>query len=346
MALTNVAPAFPNAQISDDAPMPSITSTVVNPSATIPYAPRPGTPTETSAPPQASNGTQVIKAERAVTGPYAIGGMILVFTGFMFCFMGRRTYNPALFLSGFYTFGKIQLRTYLLTSRSGIIALVSLDIIQRNVHQFGQYADWIYLLVCIPVAVIGGLLCRCVYRIGCIAGGAILGFVWAIAILFTGIGANLSPDGHMIFMLVCSAAGAAAVFIIEHLTIILGTANGGGLSIVAGIDCFARTGFVEVLARCIDGNPPASGEIPGLAWGLLASAIVLAMAGWFIQTRPKPPAEPSVWNPAYWLFGAQRPPPTPPTWFTIPPNTANTPVPRAAEPFSWSKTLNPFEWKW
>ncbi|KAJ3099883.1 hypothetical protein HDU97_002712 [Phlyctochytrium planicorne] len=228
-----------------------------------------------------------------------------------------------------------------------IAVFVTFDLLQRRWRHFGPYAEWIYLVSMLTAALLGGWIFLRIHQIGCVAVGLLLGLIWANVLLFTGIGGNLDDNSHMVILLVMSASGGAAVFFMEHLVVILGTANVGAIAIVSGVDMLAKTGFVEVYQRTLTGpTPPKAAQVPGSAWGLLAAAIVLAVAGWFVQTRPGPPPQPSEWNPAYWLFGAARPPPLPPTWFKMPPNVAADPAPPPPPPPKpWSSYLNPFGWR-
>ncbi|KAI9340676.1 hypothetical protein DFJ73DRAFT_797796 [Zopfochytrium polystomum] len=273
-----------------------------------------------------------ITANRPLTVAACFSGLILIAAGFVFGFIGKRAFVSTIFLSGVFSFG--------------IVLTVCLDITQQRWRSFGPNADWIYLLLVTPFAVLGGFVHLRVTQLGVVAIGGLLGLTWIVAVLFTGLGASLDANGHTVLLIVVTAAGCAAIFFMEHLVTILGTANAGAFSVAVGVDMFARTGFVETVKMCLVGNPlPRSGAINGPAWGLLASAVVLAMAGWFVQTRPGPPPQPSPYNPAYWLFGAAMPPPLPAVWFKMPGReTAPVPPPRPA--FSITNYLNPFGWKW
>ncbi|KAI8845426.1 hypothetical protein BC829DRAFT_419587 [Chytridium lagenaria] len=260
----------------------------------------PTQPPQLATPVPDSNGS--LTPTRQLSVAFAIGALVLVGTGFTFCFLGRRSYSPTLFLGGFYT--------------TAVAVFVTFELLQRRWRTFGPYSEWIYLVTIPTTSFIVGYLFLRLNQLGCVAIGLLLGLTWGIILLFTGVGGNLDENSHMVLLLVLSASGGAAVFFMEHLVIILGTANVGATAIVVGVDMLARTGFVEVFNRCLTGpTPPKSGQIPGPAWGALAAVIVIAVAGWFVQTRPGPPNQPSEWNPAYWLFGAQRPAPLPPTWF-------------------------------
>ncbi|KAJ3326942.1 hypothetical protein HDU76_012493 [Blyttiomyces sp. JEL0837] len=176
--------------------------------------------------------------------------------------------------------------------------------------------------------------------------GALLGFTFSSALLMTGLGASMDVNGHTVFTVIVTASGAAAIFFMEHLVTILGTANTGAMAILLGMDLFARTGFAEAINRTWDGPLPRANQITGPSWGFLAAGAVLGMAGWFVQTRPGPPPQPSPWNPAYWLFGAAMPPPLPAVWFKMPAGrAAEPPAPPPPPPFSIMNYINPWGWK-
>ncbi|KAJ3100180.1 hypothetical protein HDU96_010425 [Phlyctochytrium bullatum] len=280
-----------------------------------------------------SGSSPVLYASRQITPAFAIAALILATAGFTFCFLGRRSYVPTLFLGGFFTFTVAMYVTY--------------ELLQRRWRNFGPYADWIYLITITPIAFIGGWIFLKIHQLGCVSVGALLGLTWGLVLLFTGVCGSLDENTHMVILLILSAGGGAAVFFIEHNAMILGTANVGSLVIVISIDIFARSGFAEVINRALTGpTPPKSAQVPGPAWALLAAYVVISVSGWFVQTRPGSPTPPSEWNPAYWLFGAQRPSPLPPTWFKLPPNVAaERPAPPPPPPKPWTSYLNPFEWK-
>ncbi|KAJ3217947.1 hypothetical protein HDU67_006975 [Dinochytrium kinnereticum] len=302
-------------QWQDPAIMPSPAAPIAPPA-----VPPPAAFTPEAAPKTGDSGHELLIATRQLSAAFAIGGLLLAGVGFTFCFMGRRSYTPTMFLSGFFTFA--------------IIVFVTFQILQRRWRSFGPYADWIYLISMTTSALLGGWLFLRIHQLGCIAVGMLLGLTWGIIILFTGVGGNLDENSHLTILIVLTTALGAAVFFMEHLIIILGTANVGAFAIITGVDMLARTGFVEVLGRCLSGpTPPKSGQVPGPAWGVMAVGLVIAMTGWYVQTRPGPPSPPSEWNPAYWLFGADFPPPGPPTWFKMPPNVAQArEAPPAAAP--------------
>ncbi|KAI9331066.1 hypothetical protein BDR26DRAFT_870638 [Obelidium mucronatum] len=292
-------------------------------------------PSLINGPTATNNGsTSIYKVTREVSPASGIAGAALLTAGFSYAFMGKRAYFPSLFLSGFFTFG--------------FISFILLDICQMHWHSFGPYADWIYLCVVGPVAVIGGFLFQKISQVGVVLIGSLNGFMWSNVLLFTGLGATLSPSTHLVFTLALTGMGTATIFFMEHMALVLGTAFVGGFFVAVGGDLFACTGYVEIVNRCFDGTPPHTSEIPGPAWAMLASGIALGMAAWYIQTRSSPPPPPDVVNnPAYWLFGALPPSMPPAVWFKMPTNKPpGRPAPPPPPAFSISNILNPFGWKW
>ncbi|KAJ3409870.1 hypothetical protein CcCBS67573_g02056 [Chytriomyces confervae] len=269
-----------------------------------------------------SDGTVVgLIVTRTVSPPAGMGGAVLIIAGFAYAFMGKRAYFPSLYLSGFLTFG--------------VIAFVLLDVLQMTWHRFGQYADWIYFFSILPVSILSGFVTKKIPHLGVIASGALSGFMWSLALLFTGLGASLSDTTHMVFLLVLTGLGIATIFFMEHMALVVATAFVGSFFVVIGIDLFACTGFCEVMNRCIDGALPHTAEIPGPAWALLAAFGALGMSAWYVQTRSSPPPIPDItWNPAYWIFGAAPPNLPPPTWFKMPSGKApGAPAPPPPPPF-------------
>ncbi|ORY46596.1 hypothetical protein BCR33DRAFT_715640 [Rhizoclosmatium globosum] len=197
----------------------------------------------------------------------------------------------------------------------GLITFVLLDICQMKWHSFGPYADWIYLFLIAPMAVGGGFAFQKFSQVGIVCMGALNGFL----------------------------------FFMEHMALVIGTAFVGGFMVSVGTDLFACAGFVEIVNRCIDGTPPKTSEIVGPAWALVAVAVAIGAAAFYVQTRSSPPPPPDIVNnPAYWLFGAIPPSMPSPTWFLMPSNkppSAPQPAAAASEWSIWS-IINPFGWKW
>ncbi|KAI8620262.1 hypothetical protein BC830DRAFT_1164699 [Chytriomyces sp. MP71] len=242
---------------------------------------------------------------RQITPAAGLGGLIILSVGFGYTFMGKKAYVPSLYLCGFLSFG--------------LITFILLDVMQQRWVSFGDHAEWIYLCVVTFVAVMGGFIFMRTNQLAVGMMGALHGFAWAIILLFTGLGAPFSQSTHIVFVLALASLGVASVFVVEHMALVAGTSFAGAFFVVVGADLFACTGFDEVVRRCVDGaSLPSYGEVPGVAWGLIAAYCVLGIAGWYVQTRSPPAVPNNEWNPAYWLFGAPPLSARPPVWLPQP----------------------------
>ncbi|KAI8612882.1 hypothetical protein BC830DRAFT_1134812 [Chytriomyces sp. MP71] len=282
-----------------------------------------------------SNGGSLVVA-RTPTPAAGVAGAILIIAGFAYGFMGKRAYYPALYLSGFLTIG--------------VLLFIILDILQIRWHSFGQYADWIYFVIILPVSVASGFITKRIPVAAVILMGALSGFMWGVMLLFTGVGGTLTFTTHVVFILAMSGLGVATIFFMEHMALVVGTSFGGGFFVAVGIDLFACTGFVEIVNACMDGLVlPRTVDVPGPAWALFAAFGCLGMAGFYVQTRSSvPPLPDPTWNPAYWIFGAVPPSLPPPVWFKMPSN--KPPAAPAAPPpppfFSLANLWNSIGLKW
>ncbi|KAJ1569133.1 hypothetical protein HK405_009466 [Cladochytrium tenue] len=276
----------------------------VSSAAAIPIA-APQTDAPAAAPSGNSSSSQSSTVQIQVPG--VLGGLILIATGLAFALLGKRTFLPTIFLSGFFTFGTV--------------VVIILDILQGRWRSFGPGSEWVYLLTAAPIALGGGLLYIRTPAAGVVSVGALAGLSWGAALLFTGAGASLGSEAQALVLVGLTSAGVAAVFVAEHGTLVAGTATAGGAAAASGADLLARTGFVEALQAGVAASPPPRAQqVPGPAWALLAAAAGIAVLGWYLQTRPGPAASPpaSPYNPAYWLFGAAPPAAPPAAWLKMP----------------------------
>ncbi|KAJ1555553.1 hypothetical protein HK405_000486 [Cladochytrium tenue] len=202
-----------------------------------------------------------------------IGGAILIATGIALLFWGHRIFKLVLFLSGFYVFG--------------ILTYVILQFIAyKTGSDFGggDHRDLVYLISCIVIGLLGGLLFMCFWRLGMSAIGALLGFVLATFILsFVSGGTISSGIGRSVFIILMSAAGAILIIFVERPVLILGTATTGAFAVITGIDIFVSTGFTDAVHTFLSGSGSFS-----VTWktGLMLGAFfLLALIGVVFQFR-------------------------------------------------------------
>ncbi|KAG0303182.1 hypothetical protein BGZ98_006918 [Dissophora globulifera] len=124
----------------------------------------------------------------------------------------------------------------------------------------GVTSSTLLLIISIVVGILGGLL---------LSGGVIT-----------------SHAGRGILLGVLAVVGFIVGFIREHETVIVGTALVGAYSVVAGIDFYAHTGFIQQTDSFINSKNSIDnrvGNLSGPEYGVMAAFIVLAILGMVVQ---------------------------------------------------------------
>ncbi|KAG0313837.1 hypothetical protein BGZ99_008537 [Dissophora globulifera] len=208
----------------------------------------------------------------ARSGPYnltvqsGIAGAILIVLGLVLCFLGIRFFRVTMFLIGFYFFGNI---TYVGMANGGVTSSTLL------------------LVISIVVGIFGGLLMVCCSRLGVAILGALALYSLGLWILgWKSGGVITSGAGRGILLGVLAVVGFFIGFCREYETVIVGSAIVGSYSFVAGVDFFAHTGFVQQTDSFINSKNNVDnrvGNVTGAQYALLATFIVLALLGMFVQ---------------------------------------------------------------
>lgn len=212
--------------------------------------------------------------DTARQGPYnitvqgGIAGAILIVLGLILCFFGVRFFRTTMFLIGFYFFGNIA---YVSMANGGVTSTTLL------------------LVISIVVGIIGGLLMVCCSRLGVAILGALAFYSLGLWILGLKSGGLIqSSTGRGIFLAVLAIVGFIAGFIREHEMVIIGSAIVGAYSFVAGVDFYAHTGFIDQTNSFINSKASIDNRVGGLTGpqiALLATFVVLALLGMFVQFR-------------------------------------------------------------
>ncbi|KAF9124341.1 hypothetical protein BGW39_008280 [Mortierella sp. 14UC] len=204
--------------------------------------------------------------DKARAGPYnlsvqaGIAGAILIITGLILCFFGIRFFRVCMFLIGFYFFGNIS---YIGMANGGVTS------------------ETLLLIVSIVVGILGGLLLVCCSRLGVAILGALALYSLGLWILgWKSGGVITSSVGRGIFLGVLVILGFILGFIREHETVIIGSAILGAYAFVAGVDLYARTGFIQQTDSFINSKSNLDrrvGNVSGEQIALLVTFIVLAI---------------------------------------------------------------------
>ncbi|KAF9100614.1 hypothetical protein BGX27_000319 [Mortierella sp. AM989] len=211
---------------------------------------------------------------KASDGPYnitiqgGIAGAILIVLGLILCFFGARFFRVTMFLIGFYFFANLA---YVGMANGGV------------------RSSTLLLVISIVVGILGGLLLVCCSRLGVAVLGALALYTLGLWILgWKSGGVITSSTGRGIFLGVLAVIGFIVGFIREHETVIVGTALVGAYSVVAGIDFYAQTGFLNEANSFINSKSRIDqrvGSMSGAEYGLLAAFIVLALLGMLVQFK-------------------------------------------------------------
>lgn len=210
----------------------------------------------------------------AAAGPYqisvqgGIAGVILIVAGLLLCFFGYRLFHVTMFLIGFYFFGNVA---YIGMANGGVTSQTLL------------------LVISIVVGILGGLLLVCCSRLGVAVLGALALYSLGLWILgWKSGGLITSSTGRAILLGVLAVVGFILGFVREREMVIVGSALVGAYSVVAGIDMFAHTGFVNQADSFINSKTPIDNRVGGMTWkeyALLGAFIVLALLGMAVQFR-------------------------------------------------------------
>lgn len=201
----------------------------------------------------------------------AIGGVIFIVGGFLFCFLGHRLFKIVLFLAGFFSIGLLVLYACIRISPPA-----AADSTRKLV----------YFIVAIVFGLLGGLLFMCFWKLGLAAIGALAGFAFSMFLL------SLSNDGlinhhagRVIFIVAFIIIGILLIMIFEKHLLLIGTSVFGGYAFILGLDFFIQTGFTQHLLAFLNGSPNSFYKANSKIYAMLASMIVIIILGVIIQYK-------------------------------------------------------------
>ncbi|GBC01196.1 hypothetical protein RclHR1_00410023 [Rhizophagus clarus] len=174
----------------------------------------------------------------SLTPHQIVTGVILIVTGIIFCFFGRRVYKLTLFLIGFY------------------IGTIIAWIVISNAGGFKSAAgETILLIVSLAIGFVVGSIFMCCSSVAIWLLGALAGYAFALFILaWRSDGLIHSNAGRIIFIVALAILGLLLACFFKNSLIILGTAFIGAYAIILGIDLFVRTGFAQSVRAFLDRN--------------------------------------------------------------------------------------------
>lgn len=204
-----------------------------------------------------------------LTAHAIIVGIILILTGIIFCFFGRRVYRITLFLIGFY-----------------IGAIITWIAFTNGVGTSSTATHTIALIVSLAVGFVVGLIFMICSTVAIWFLGALAGYVLAMFILSWASGGVIhSKPGRIIFIIILILIGLIVACCFKNPLIIFGTALIGAYAIILGIDMFARTGFAQSVSAFMDGNHDTNYETNTKVYIMLVAMVVLFILGSLFQYR-------------------------------------------------------------
>ncbi|CAG8467332.1 8909_t:CDS:2 [Diversispora eburnea] len=208
----------------------------------------------------------------SVTIQSVILGIILIVTGVVFCFFGRRIWRLTLFLLGFYIgciFGWIILTNF-----------------EPDDGYGGSASPTIMLVLSLVFGLVGGLLFVFCASIAIWLLGALAGYALAMFLLSWSSGGIIhSKTGQIIFIVIFALAGLLLTFFFEEHVIIIGTSFIGSYALFIGIDMFANTGFYNSVRAFMDGNHDIDYEANTKVYLMLVGMIVVFVIGALCQYK-------------------------------------------------------------
>lgn len=196
-------------------------------------------------------------------------GVIFLISGLFFLLSGKRLLKLIVFLAGAFLFAYL---TFLSANA----------IITWSTATSGQK---LAVYICMGIlGFIGGSMATCIWQLGLVILGGLFGSVLGSMLIRTNI--ISSDSGQTLIVVGFAVVFAILTFIFHNTLYILATSVIGGFLFMAGIDCFARTGFLDFIDNL--GKAGAAHEpITAAIWAMLASVFILAAIGSVIQFKTK-----------------------------------------------------------
>ncbi|KAJ3066041.1 hypothetical protein HDU98_010624 [Podochytrium sp. JEL0797] len=203
-----------------------------------------------------------------LTASTGIFAAVAIGSGLLLVFAGHLLFQPILFIGGFYFFG--------------ICTFVILQNIEFATQTLigGTNREWVYLGVCLGIAILGGLLMIKFWKLGFFAIGAVLGFCFAMIVLCAFQNLFTSGTGRWVFTAVCTILGGVLIHFFEMPVLVVATAASGSYLVFAGADVFAGTGFLNSTLQVVrgEGQVVVVGASGSWVW-MLVGCVVLALIG-------------------------------------------------------------------
>ncbi|KAI3638331.1 hypothetical protein MIR68_003942 [Amoeboaphelidium protococcarum] len=184
--------------------------------------------------------------KQAQDGANIFMGVLIMLTGLVFLFFGRRMFKPALFLAGFYVFAGLM-----------YVILVHMETFKKDGQSnWGSSRTTIYICSSIAAGIVGGFILSAFWKLGLFAMGGLGGFTVAIYIMSWSSKTLIQNDSGRTVLIVflCVIGGITAMFFENHL-IIISTSFAGAYGLMYGVDTFLNSGFRNAASSILRGHP-------------------------------------------------------------------------------------------
>ncbi|PVV02954.1 hypothetical protein BB560_002583 [Smittium megazygosporum] len=208
--------------------------------------------------------------ENGINASGIIAGIILIGVGLVISFLGRRVVKALVFCAG-------VLLGWMITT----IILYKI----RAPTDTESTRALVYLIGGVVVGITVGVLAVVFYKVGVFFVGAASGLALGAFILtWSGEGIFHQEWLRILFLAIFAAIGGVLILFLEKPTIIIGSSILGAYITFIGIDCFARTGYKDIIAnifRGVTGNMGRDAKV----YAMLGGTIALALISIFVQFR-------------------------------------------------------------
>lgn len=196
-------------------------------------------------------------------------GIIAIGIGALALFLGIKIFRVAVGVAGFGAFG---LGAYILTGQ--VYRSLGVD------RPDGK--DLVRIGVSLSFGLLGAFISVWLWKVALVSLGILGGLGLSLYILsWKSNGVISQPTYRTVFISVFGVMGAVASFFLEKVIIITATSIVGSISVCAGIDVFANTGFNHAFGALMKNKGQFT--LSGPSYALLASCGFLAAIGGVFQ---------------------------------------------------------------
>ncbi|PVV05471.1 hypothetical protein BB560_000003 [Smittium megazygosporum] len=199
-----------------------------------------------------------------------VAGIILIGIGLVISFLGTKVVKALVFCTG-------VLLGWMVT----MIVLYKI----RAPTDTENTRILIYVIGSVVVGIIFGVLAIIFFKVGVFFVGAASGLALGAFILtWSGEGIFHQEWLRIVFLVIFAVIGGVLIVFLEKPIIIIGSSILGAYITFIGIDCFARTGYKDIVANIFRGVTVDIGR-DAKVYAMLGGTIAFALVSMFVQFR-------------------------------------------------------------